>query len=180
MASAMAVLNEDGFAGLTTRSVASRANASVPAIYEVFGDKAGIIREVFLEGFRLLAAELAELPPSADPIEGLEQLATGFRQFLVRNEMLAGIMFARPFADFDPSKDEVKAGAEVRKIFVQRVKDAVAARQLQGEPTDLALVLFTFVTGMAAAENARRLGGSKQTIDRRWKLGMTALINGFR
>jgi AcrR family transcriptional regulator len=179
LASAMAVLSEEGVGGLTTRTVARRANASVPAIYEVFGDKAGIVREVFFEGFRLLGDELAELPPYDDPLEGLRRLADGFRGFVVRNPVLAEIMFARPFADFDPTADEARAGAKVRKIFVRRVEAAVDAGVVNGDPTDLALVLFTFVQGFAAAENARRLGGSKQSTNRRWHLALNALLHGL-
>ena len=33
-----------------------RAQTSTPAVYELFGDKAGLVREVFFEGFRLLRA----------------------------------------------------------------------------------------------------------------------------
>ena len=180
LASALAVLDEEGVAGLTTRTVASRANASVPAIYEVFGDKSGLIREVFFEGFRMLGDDLAALPRASDPLEDLRHLADAFRAFIVANPVLAQIMFSRPFADFDPTKDEAKAGIKVRKIFVQYVRDAVDAGQLAGDPTDIALLFFTFVGGLAAAENAQRLGGSKQSINRRWRLGLNALITGFQ
>ena len=180
LASALTVLDEEGVAGLTTRTVASRANASVPAIYEVFGDKSGLIREVFFEGFRMLGDDLAALPQAADPLDALRHLADAFRDFIVANPVLAQIMFSRPFTDFDPTKDEAKAGVKVRKIFVQHVRDAVDAGQLAGDPTDVALLFFTFVGGLAAAENAQRLGGSKQSINRRWRLGINALIAGFQ
>jgi AcrR family transcriptional regulator len=180
LASALAVLDEEGVAGLTTRTVAQRANASLPAIYEVFGDKAGLIREVFFDGFRRLGDELAAIPPTPDPVEALRRLAGTFRAFLLANPILAQIMFARPFADFDPTKDEARAGVKVRKLFVQYVRDAVDAEQLAGDPIDIALVLFTFIEGMAAAENANRLGGSKQSTNRRWRLGLDALLTGFQ
>jgi AcrR family transcriptional regulator len=180
LASAMAVLDEEGVAGLTTRTVARRANASVPAIYEVFGDKAGLIREVFFEGFRMLGDHLSALPPAADPLESLRHLADAFREFILANSVLAQIMFSRPFADFDPTKDEARAGVKVRKIFVQYVRDAVDAGLMAGDPTDIALIFFTFVEGLAAAESAERLGASKQSINRRWRLGINALIDGFR
>src|SRR5215813_6751594 len=100
IASALAVLAEDGVAGLTTRNVARRAEASVPAIYEVFGDKGGLIREVFFEGFRMLGEDLSNAPPAEDPIEALRQLCQVFRRFVVANPVLAQIMFSRPFVDF--------------------------------------------------------------------------------
>src|SRR5207244_1601699 len=74
LATALAVLAEEGVAGLTTRNVARRAEASVPAVYEVFGDKAGLIGEVFFEGFRMLGDALAALPPTDDPLEALERI----------------------------------------------------------------------------------------------------------
>jgi AcrR family transcriptional regulator len=180
VASALAVLAEDGVAGLTTRTVARRAEASVPAIYEVFGDKAGLIREVFFEGFRLLGDELSAVPPSEDPLDAIRQLAEGFRRFIVTNPVLAQIMFSRPFADFDPTADDDKAGVKVRKIFVRHVRAAIDAGLLVGDPTDIALLFFAFIDGLAAAETAHRLGGSKSSVDRRWRLGINALINGLR
>jgi AcrR family transcriptional regulator len=176
----MAVLAEEGAAGLTTRTVARRAEASLPAIYEVFGDKAGLIREVFFEGFRMLGDDLSALPPVADPIEGIRRLADAFRQFVVANPVLAQVMFARPFADFDPTPDDDKAGVKVRKVFVRHARDAVEAGRFAGDPTDIAHVFFAFVQGFAAAESARRLGGSKASVDRRWRLGLNALIDGLQ
>jgi AcrR family transcriptional regulator len=180
LASAMAVLAEEGVTGLTTRTVARRAEASVPAIYEVFGDKAGLIREVFFAGFRMLGDDLATLPPTEDPLDALRRLAAAFRRFVLANPVLAQIMFSRPFADFDPTADDDTAGVKVRKIFVRHTRAAVDAGLLAGDPTDIAQVFFAVIDGLAAAESAQRLGGSKQSVDRRWRLGLNALIDGLR
>jgi len=178
-ATALAVLAEEGVTGLTTRNVARRANASVPAIYEVFTDKAGLIRAVFLQGFEMLADALAAPPPTDDPLDGLRHLAEGYRAFVVANPVLAQVMFSRPFADFDPTTVEEEAGVAVREIFVERVRAAVDAAQIVGDPRDIALVFFALVGGLAAAESARRLGSSSQSTDRRWTLGVTALFAGL-
>jgi AcrR family transcriptional regulator len=180
VATALAVLAEEGVAGLTARNVAQRAKASVPAVYEVFGDKAGLIRDVFFEGFRLLGDALAALPPTDDPLEALERVAEGYRDFVVANPVLAQVMFSRPFADFDPTTAEEKAGVKVRKIFVERVQAAVDAGLIAGDPTDIALVFFGLLEGLTAAENARRLGSSSRSVDRRWRLGIRALLAGLR
>ena len=179
VASALAVLAEEGVAGLTTRTVAQRADASVPAIYEVFGDKAGLIREVFFHGFRMLGDDLASIPPSTDPLDALRLLCARFREFVVAHPVLAQVMFSRPFADFHPTIDDNRAGAKVSKLFVQHVRAAVDAGLLRGDPTDIAHLFFALVEGLAAAEAAHRLGGSKQSVDRRWRLGIDALIAGL-
>jgi AcrR family transcriptional regulator len=179
VASALAVLAEEGVAGLTTRTVARRAEASVPAIYEVFGDKAGLIREVFFKGFRMLGDDLTAVPPTEDPLEALRRVAAAFRRFVLTNPVLAQIMFSRPFADFDPTTEDDKAGVKVREVFVHRARAAVDAGLLAGDPTDIAHLFFAFVEGLAAAESAQRLGASKQSVDRRWRLGVNALIDGL-
>ncbi len=50
---AITTLGEEGIARFTTRRVAERAGTSVPAVYELFDDKAGLVRAMFFEGFRL-------------------------------------------------------------------------------------------------------------------------------
>ena len=110
----------------------------------------------------------------------LRHLAAAFRQFVSTNPALAQIMFSRPFADFDPSADETEAGVKVRKIFVRHVRAAIEAGFFKDDPIDIAHVLFAYIEGLAAAEGAHRLGGSKTSIDRRWRLGLDALLDGLR
>jgi AcrR family transcriptional regulator len=179
VASALAVLAEQGAGGLTTRTVARRAEASVPAIYEVFGDKSGLIREVFFEGFRMLGEELSEVPPAVNPVEALRRACDAFRQFILGNPALAQVMFARPFTDFAPTDEDNKAGLRVSKVFVHHARLAVDAGLLAGNPTDIAHIFFAFAQGLAAAEGAHRLGSSKRSVDRRWHLGLNALIQGL-
>lgn len=180
VATALALLAEEGVTGLTTRNLARRAEASVPAVYEVFGDKAGLVREVFFEGFRMLADALTALPPTPDPLEAIEQLAEAYRRFVVANPVLAQVMFSRPFADFDPTTAEDTAGVKIRNIFCARVQAAADAGLIAGDPTDIALVFFALLEGLTAAENARRLGSSGQSVDRRWHLGIKTLLAGLR
>ena len=49
---ALDTLAEDGVASFTARRIAASAGTSPAAIYELFDDKAGLIREIFFDGFR--------------------------------------------------------------------------------------------------------------------------------
>src|SRR5580693_1132044 len=82
LATAVDLLAEEGAAGLTARSLAARAETSAPALYELFGDKSGVVRELYFEGFRQLLGELSALGESADPIADLWALATAYRRFI--------------------------------------------------------------------------------------------------
>src|ERR1700716_130577 len=111
---AIATLSEEGIARFTTRRVAERAGTSVPAVYELFDDKAGLVRAMFFEGFRLLGGELARVPTTEDPLADLEQLVPVFRLFCRAYPRLAQVMFSRPFADFEPGPGGRAAGGAGR------------------------------------------------------------------
>jgi len=179
LAEAVDLLAEEGAAGLTARSLAARAETSAPALYELFGDKSGVVRELYFEGFRQLGAELAALPETDDPVADLWALAAAYRRFVRANRALAEVMFSRPFSDFSPGPDELAATGSVRVLVVGRVRRAVEAGRLRGDETDVAHVLVALIQGMAFADAAGRLGTSTESVERRWRLAVGTLLNGF-
>lgn len=177
---AMETLADDGVAGFTTRKVARAASTSIPAVYELFGDKAGLVREVFFEGFRQLRWRFEALDDTDDPRADLIRAIECFRGFVRENPVLAQVMFSRPFADFDPAPDDLAAGASVRKFIVRRVRRGIDAGLLVGDETDIAHVLVALAQGLSAQEAAGWLGTSKASVDRRWALAFHAVLDGFR
>jgi AcrR family transcriptional regulator len=173
------LLEREGVAAVTTRGVADAAQTSTPAVYELFGDKRGLVREVFFEGFRLLRRSLDTLGDSDDTRADLVRLVEIYRGFLRANPELSQVMFSRPFLDFEPGPAELRATSSVRTFIVERVRRAVDAGVLYGDETDLAHALVSLVQGLAAAEQARRLGTSRASIQRRWALAVNALLDGF-
>ena len=115
---AVAMLAEDGVAGFTTRKVAQTAGTSVPAVYELFGDKAGLVREVFFEGFRQLARRFDALSETDDPRADLIDAIDVVRRFAAEQRELADVMYSRPFADFDPGAADLAAGAATRTCLL--------------------------------------------------------------
>lgn len=177
--SAVEVLGREGSAGFTTRSIARAADTSPPAVYELFGDRRGLIREVFFEGFRLLGAQLAALEETDDPRADLIAMAAAYREFVRRNPELAQVMFSRPFTDFSPGGAEIRKSGSVRERIVAAVRRCIAAGQLAGDEVDIAHALVALIQGLAAAETSRRLGTSKASVDRRWAVAIDALLAGF-
>lgn len=176
---AVTMLSDEGVAGFTTRKVAEGASTSIPAVYELFGDKAGLLREVFFEGFRQLRRRFDRLVDSDDPLADLISLAGLFRSFVRENPVLAELMFSRPFADFDPRPRELAAGSAVREFIVGHVRRCTEAGLLHGDPTDIAHVLVALVQGLAVQEAAGWLGTSRASIDRRWELAFRATLAGL-
>jgi AcrR family transcriptional regulator len=176
---AVATLAAEGVTGFTTRAVAQQAQTSTPAVYELFGDKAGLLREVFFEGFRLLRQHFGQLEESADPRADLIAVIEAFRAFARQSPVLAQVMFSRPFADFDPGPAEREAGSAVREFIVARVRRATKAGLLHGDDTDIAHVLVALAQGLAVQESAGWLGTSQASRDRRWGLATRAVLDGL-
>ncbi len=177
---AVGLLTSDGVAGFTTRKVAEEARTSTPAVYELFGDRAGLVREIFFEGFRMLRRRFDALPETADPRADLVATIAAFRAFLAENPALAEVMFSRPFADFDPGPAGLEAGRAVREFIVGRVRRCLDAGILAGDATDVAHVLVSLTQGLAATERAGWLGTSAASVRRRWDLAVRAVLDGLR
>ena len=175
---AVSTLNEDGVSGFTTRRVAELAGTSVPAVYELFQDKSGLLRSVFFEGFRMLSRRLLDVPETDDAVADVQRLIPVFRQFCLDYPALARVMFSRPFQDFDPDPEEL-ASPSVREIFVSRIKRCTDAGLLTGAPVDIAHVLLALAQGLAVQEGGRWLGKSKASVNRRWEVGVTGILRGF-
>jgi AcrR family transcriptional regulator len=180
LATAVQMLARDGVAEFTTRRVAQQASTSAPAVYELFGDKAGLVSEVFFEGFRALGRLLNEQTPSEDPQADLIGVIRSFRQFVRDNPVLADLMFSRPFADFDPGPAERRAGDEVRQLIVGTVRRCVTAGVMAGDEADIAHVIVAMAQGLARQETAGWLGRTQSSLDRRWDLAITAVLDGLR
>ena len=60
-----------------------------------------------------------------------------------------------------------------------RVRRCIDAGRLRGDETDVAHVLVALIQGMAFAEAAGRLGTSTESIERRWRLAVGTVLNGF-
>jgi AcrR family transcriptional regulator len=176
---AIELLARDGVAGFTARSVAREAQTSTPAVYELFGDKGGLIRELFFEGFRLLRRHLEVFVETEDPRADVIQIVELYRGFIRENRVLSEVMFAHPFTDFEASRSELRAAGAVRSFIVERVRRCIDAGLMHGDEADIALVLIAFTEGLATAEGSDRLGSTRESIDRRWALAVNAVLDGL-
>lgn len=177
---AVELLVRDGPDGFTTRKVAEGAATSTPAVYELFGDKAGLVRAIVFEGFGMLRRQLEAQPERDDPRDDLVRVVHAFRAFLLEHPKLAELMFMRRIGDFDPGPAGEEAGAAVRTYLVGRVRRCIAAGVLAGDPTDIAHVLVSMTQGLAATQLAGWLGTSAASEKRRWDLAVRAVLDGLR
>ena len=175
---AAGVLAEGGPASVTTRAVATRAATSPPAIYELFGDKSGLVRALFFEGFRRLQARYDELEPGEDPVADLRRVVDAFRAFATAEPHLFEVMYSRPFAEFEPGPEELAIGASTRGAFVEAITRCIDAGELRGDPVDIAHGLLALAGGLVTQETAGWLGSTPESIERRWEAAVPAFLRG--
>jgi AcrR family transcriptional regulator len=176
---AMDTLMADGVSGFTTRRVAQAASTSTPAVYELFGDRAGLVREMFFHAFRQLGDRFDQLAATDDPRRDLTEVIGAVRGLVVEHPALGQLMFSRPFADFDPGPAERSAGDKTRQFVIARVRRCVDAGVLAGDETDIAHVLLGLARGLASQEAAGWLGTSRESVERRWELAIDSLFTGL-
>lgn len=179
---ALRLLEEGGPPAVRARGVASAAGTSTAAVYELFGDKAGLVRSVFFEGFRLLEARLRAMPTTGDARADLVDTLAEARRFALDRPMLFEVMYARPFAEFDPSADDLRAGVGLYSLVTDRVRAwgaSAGATPIADDPRDAAHAVVATNRGLVATELAGLAGTSSRTVDRRWRLTIDSLLDGL-
>jgi AcrR family transcriptional regulator len=170
------VLAADGIEAVTARRIASQAGTSIATLYELFGDKTGLIRGIFYEGFRRLHDHLATVSATDDPVADLRAVMAAFRRFARANPSLVTVMYARPYDHFGPGPAERATGQATREAVTSHVQRAVDQGRLRGDVSDLAHVVLAACQGLALQETAGWLGTSAASRNRRWDLAADLLL----
>jgi AcrR family transcriptional regulator len=79
LSAASALLYEGGAEGLTIRRLALRCGYTAPAIYQIFGDKAGLLDAILREAIDELIERIDQVP---DHLEPRERIRTQFREIV--------------------------------------------------------------------------------------------------
>jgi len=171
------LLEEEGIAAFTARRVAAQGDTSPPAVYELFGNKQGLLDAVAFEGFRRLGDRL-EAVGHVDDREGLIRLSAAYREFLAGNPELGRLMLSVSVTEMYPSEEDLETSGRVRRIIVGGIAAWSAREGAEVDATDAAHALVSLVQGLASAEIAGRLGSSRDSVDRRWRLAVESLLTG--
>lgn len=177
---AATIVETDGVVALTARRLAAEASTSVGAVYELCGDKEGILRALLFDGFAQLADTLEAVAEGPDPEAELRALLGGFRHFGVSHGHLVQLMFGRAVAAFDPGRDERAASDRVRTRVVATVSRLLHRPVDAPAVVDAAHVALALAQGLVVQEAAGWLGSTQASIDRRWELGVDLLLRGLR
>lgn len=140
------------------RKLAAAVGVSTMPVYTLFGDKQGLLRAMYREGFRRLGEQLRAVPRTDDPLADLRQLGAAYRRAALDSRHLYSLMFGRPVPEFSPDgEDRAIAEAAYRPL-----SEAVARCQRAGllagdDPERITLHLWAVAHGMVSLELNQQL-----------------------
>jgi len=177
---ALDALEREGPLAVSARRVASSAGTSTAALYEFFGDKTGLVRALFVQGFVELQDAIGDAAaPTDHPRDALIALLAASRRFALERPMLFELMYSRPFAEFAPGPDDLAAGVAVYRTMVDAVRRWLVAVGSDVRPKEAAHVIVAAHRGFVMTELAGLAGTTAANVDDRYRRGVRAVLDGL-
>jgi AcrR family transcriptional regulator len=146
------LLAAEGVGALSVRRIATEAGVAPMGVYSRFGDKHGIIEELFIEGFRLLTTYVTAVP-GPNPLESIRNGMAGYRLFALENGAHYSLMFDKSVADFDPPQNCLDVADGSLGTLVQIVERGIADGLLRdGDPLEIAQRIWAAGHGAVSLE----------------------------
>lgn len=135
VAAAERVLIGQGPEAVTVRRIAQELDCSTTVIYNLFGSKDGLANALYQEGCRLLHADLAAVPPHAQPAGYLSALAWAFWEFAHQHPQYYALMFAGAVPQFKPDAASIQDVATAIGLLVAVLDGYREAGRLRTDAT---------------------------------------------
>lgn len=175
------VLHEEGPAAVTLRRLARATGTSTAAVYTLFGDKAGLIEQMYMEGFTRLHRTVTASRASADPLADLRTVGRAYRRAALRSPHLYELMFGRPAPGFQPSRDAKAVAARAFQPLVLAVSRCIdlGAFRADVDAEDAAYHLWGTAHGLVELEIHRTLPLTRSEFDRRYAAAVSASLASY-
>jgi AcrR family transcriptional regulator len=157
---ALAMIRDEGVAGVTLRAIGARVGVSRTALYRHFADKNALLAAVATEGFRELRQRLiAAWDPGGRDDDAFRAMGVAYVHFAVANPSHYRVMFG---GAVHPDEQDPELAAEAIGAF-QALVDALAALQKRGavrgdDTRHMATYVWALVHGMAMLGIDGKLG----------------------
>jgi len=171
------LLAEQGPAGLSLRRLAAACGTSTMAVYTRFGDKPRLLAAMHREGFARLGDRLRVT--GDDPLTTLAELGRSYRLAALDSRHLYGLMFGTLPPEVTLDEEDGKAAAATYTPLVERVREAVIAGILVGDPDRIALHLWVVAHGMVSLELSGQLALSADEAARAYDEALAYAVAPF-
>lgn len=137
------LLMQEGPAALSMRKIATLVGCSTMMLYTSFGNKQGLIDQLYLRGFELLRQALESVSHPGVPLDYIWELCHAYQQFAMENSTYYAIMFANPIPEYAPPEASRQLGEKSLALLAQAVQDCRASVPItQAELWDIARMIW--------------------------------------
>lgn len=147
------LLAAEGPHALSVRRVATEVGTSTTAVYSLFGNKAGLLRAVFVEAFTRFGAHVGAVERTDDPLADIAALGRAYRTSATDDPHLYTVMFGSPIAGFEPQPEDWAQAAATFDPLLDAVSRAIEAGLIWAkDPGLVATAMWANVHGLVSLE----------------------------
>ncbi len=150
MAAARDILREEGHEALSVRHIAKRAGLSTMGVYSYFGGKDQVCEQLYIEGFRDLAAAVSRSGSGEDPEAAVIKSTTAYLDFYRRNTNRYALMFGMGATDYSPGEAAKRSARESFAVAISTVQPLISDENAQEEARRLAFQTWASTHGFIA------------------------------
>ncbi|MDJ0642142.1 MAG: TetR/AcrR family transcriptional regulator [Erythrobacter sp.] len=147
---AQAILREEGVEALSVRHIAKRAGLSTMGVYSYFGGKDQVCEQLYIAGFRDLAAAVSRGQSEQDPEAVIIESTKTYLDFYKHNTNRYALMFGMGATDYSPGEEAKRAARESFAVAIGIVQPLTADSPPKEDARRLALQIWASTHGFIA------------------------------
>ncbi|PSJ62094.1 TetR/AcrR family transcriptional regulator [Pseudaminobacter soli (ex Li et al. 2025)] len=145
------LIKEEGYEGLTIRSLAKRVGYAPMSVYSYFADKHAILLALAEDAFETLAQRMERDAP-ADPLAALRKVMDEYATFALENpNEYRTVFMSRDHANRAPREvaevEEVEGKNPALRILLKRVQACIDAGIFKGDAHAISTLVWSFGHG---------------------------------
>lgn len=143
------LLQEHGPEAVTIRKVAEKMGCSTKIIYNLFSNKDGLIKLLYIEGCKLLAHNFESVHKKENIKLYLQDLCEAYWNFGQNYTHYYQLMFGGAFGEFKPEEDSLYATTTALQQFTSMITEAIEAGLIQEkDPQQVVHVIWASLHGV--------------------------------
>ena len=175
------IVGAEGATGVTLRRLADEAGTTTRAVYSLFGDKDGLLRQLFTIAAETMRRHHEAVPVDPDdPMREFPPLALAYRAAAREQPALYDLWFGRVTPDMKLSEEDAALAYRSFERVLNTIRRCIdTGRFPDREPMQIGLELFGLVHGLASLE-LRGFFPDDAIARVSWVDGISALVRGIQ
>lgn len=175
---ASSLLVQEGPQALSMRRVAQLVGCSTTVLYTLFGNKQGLVDELYGRGFALLRQALEAVPRSPQTLDYLLALGRAYRTFALANASYYAIMFFQVLSEYAPSETNRLLGQASFDLVEHTLQDYITATHLTGgDAREISFIIWATLHGHVGLELSHYLDA--KVAEKRFETALRTLLTGL-